>query len=105
MTEAISPELFQRLAALAAFELDAEESEYLRRELNHQIASLQELAAIPLDAETPAASHGVTYGEEITPALRVDVWTPYPNPEKILAQAPESADGYIVTPEIPHSEV
>jgi aspartyl/glutamyl-tRNA(Asn/Gln) amidotransferase C subunit len=105
MNEAILPELFQRLAQLAALELDAVESEYLRRELNHQIASIHELEAIPLDVDVPRAHHGVPFSEEITPALRADRWEPYANAADIVTLAPETAGGYIVTPEIPHSEV
>jgi aspartyl/glutamyl-tRNA(Asn/Gln) amidotransferase C subunit len=105
MSEPITPELFNHLVELAALELSPEEGEYLRRQLNNQLKAIHELEAIPLDASTPVTSHGVLYSPEITPALRSDDWQPYPQPEDILAQAPETEDGYIIVPEIPHTEL
>lgn len=105
MTEQISPELFQHLVLLGAMELDPAEAEYIRQQLNNQLKAINELAAIPLDENTPLASHGVPYTAEITPPIRKDVWQPEPNPEKILAQAPQIAERYIVVPEIPHTDL
>ena len=51
--QAISPEVFDHLVQLAALELDEEQSEYLRRELNSQLSAVRELEAIQLDPETP----------------------------------------------------
>jgi aspartyl-tRNA(Asn)/glutamyl-tRNA(Gln) amidotransferase subunit C len=103
--EAITPEIFNHLVELAALELSATEAEYLRRELNHQIKAVRELEAIPLDATTAITSHGVPYTAATTPAIRSDEWQPYPHPEDILAQAPETDDGYIVVPDIPHTDL
>jgi Asp-tRNA(Asn)/Glu-tRNA(Gln) amidotransferase C subunit len=47
----------------------------------------------------------VPYTLETSPAIRDDEWQPYPDPEEILAQAPETEEGYIVVPEIPHQEL
>jgi len=105
MTEPITPELFQHLVQLAALELGAEEAEYIRRQLNNQLKAINELAAIPLDESTPVASHGVPYTPGITPPIRSDEWQPYPRTEAILSQAPQLADGYIVVPEIPHTDI
>jgi Asp-tRNA(Asn)/Glu-tRNA(Gln) amidotransferase C subunit len=69
------------------------------------LKAIHELEAIPLEAGTLVTSHGVPYPPEITPALRSDEWQPYPRPEDILAQAPETEDGYIIVPEIPHTEL
>ena len=41
----------------------------------------------------------------ISPPPRADDWQAYPAPEEILAQAPESEEGYIIVPEIPHTEL
>jgi aspartyl/glutamyl-tRNA(Asn/Gln) amidotransferase C subunit len=105
MTEPITLELFQHLVQLAALELDAEEAEYIRRQLNNQLKAISELAAIPLDESALATSHGVLFTPEITPPIRADEWQPYPRAEAILSQAPQLADGYIVVPEIPHTDI
>jgi aspartyl-tRNA(Asn)/glutamyl-tRNA(Gln) amidotransferase subunit C len=105
MSDEITPELFKHLVELAALELDAEEGEYLRKQLNNQLKAIHELGSIPLDPATPLASHGVTYSEAASPNLRADEWRAFPDPKKILAQAPETDDGYIIVPEIPHTDL
>lgn len=105
MSDVITPELFQHLVELAALELSPDEAGYLRRELNNQLKAIHELEAIPLDPDTPIASHGVPYTPAIAPALREDVIQPHPDPARLLQIAPETAEGYIVVPEIPHQRV
>jgi len=105
MTDEITPELFTHLVELAALELSADESEYLRRQLNNQLKSIHELESIPLDPATPIASHGVPYTAETSAAIREDILAPYPNPARLLSGAPEVADNYIVVPEIPHQDL
>ncbi len=110
MSDQISPEVFEHLARLAALELDAQEAEYLREQLNQQLKAIHELEAIPFEANTPITSHGVPYTAATTPPTRLDEPRPDPAPEralasKILAQAPEFDDGYIIVPEIPHTEL
>ena len=101
----ITPDLFNHLVGLAALELAEEEAEYLRRELNNQMKAIEELEAIPLSEETPITSHGVPYSPQITPAARVDEWIACPNPEEIIAQAPDTKNGYVIVPDIPHTEL
>ena len=101
----ITPELFDHLVRLAALELSQEEAEYLRQELNNQLKAIDELEAIPLSDETPMTSHGVPYTPETTPPTRDDQWLACPNPEEILAQTPEVRDGYVVVPDIPHTDL
>ena len=101
--EAITPEVFNHLVELGALELDETESEYLRGELNNQLASIRELGAIHLDADVPAASHGVPYPADHKPPLREDDWVRYPDVNAITSQAPQFEDGYIVVPDIPHT--
>jgi aspartyl/glutamyl-tRNA(Asn/Gln) amidotransferase C subunit len=103
--EEITPELFEHLVILAALELTSDEAEYLRRELNNQLKAIHELEAIPLEAGIPATSHGVSYTPQTSPPMREDEWLPEPHPEEILAQAPEVDDGYVIVPEIPHTEL
>jgi aspartyl-tRNA(Asn)/glutamyl-tRNA(Gln) amidotransferase subunit C len=105
MTDAITPDVFNHLVELAALELDATQSEYLRSELNHQLKAIHELEAIPLDTSIPPALHGTPYPKEVSPEPRPDEWLACPNPEEILAQAPELENGYIIVPEIPHTQL
>ncbi len=105
MSEEITPEVFAHLVHLAAIELDPTQAEYLRRELNNQLNAIHELAAIPLEADVPVASHGIPYSLESSPALRPDEWQPYANPAAILEQAPRFEGGYIIVPDIPHEEL
>ena len=103
--EPITPVIFEHLVTLAALELQPEEAEYLRRQLNNQLKAIRELEAIPLEADVVTTSHGVPYTPAMVPSPRPDDWQPYPAPETILEQAPESDEGYIVVPEIPHTEL
>jgi aspartyl/glutamyl-tRNA(Asn/Gln) amidotransferase C subunit len=103
MTDEISPETFAYLVGLAALELDEQQAEYLRGELNHQLKAIHELEAIPLDENVPISLHGVSYPPEISPALRPDEWQPDPHSAAILGQAPRQAGGYIEVPDIPHT--
>jgi aspartyl/glutamyl-tRNA(Asn/Gln) amidotransferase C subunit len=105
LMEEIDVEVFTHLMELAALELKPEEAEYLRRELNNQLRSIKELQAIPLDKDTLVATHGVPYSPDISPPVREDEWVPEPKPEAILGQAPQVDDGYIIVPEIQHTEL
>jgi aspartyl-tRNA(Asn)/glutamyl-tRNA(Gln) amidotransferase subunit C len=105
MSEDISPELFAHLVDLAALELKPEESEYLRKQMNNQLKSVNELVSIPLGADQVVASHGITYSPEISSKNRNDEWIAHLEPDKLLQQAPEIDNGYIIVPEIPHKEL
>ncbi len=105
MTDTITLDIFEHLVLLAALELEPEEAVYLRRELNHQLTAINELEAIPLDADIPVSLHGVAYTSETSPELRSDEWSAYENSEGIVKQAPQKEDGYIVVPDIPHTDL
>lgn len=105
MNDEITPELFNHLVELAALELSAEEGEYLRRELNHQLRSIHELETIPLDPDTPIASRGVPYTSQISAPIREDDLRSSSAPHRLLGAAPEIDNGYIVVPEIPHQDL
>ncbi|NLG70425.1 MAG: Asp-tRNA(Asn)/Glu-tRNA(Gln) amidotransferase subunit GatC [Chloroflexi bacterium] len=105
MNEEINRETFDHIVQLAALELSEEEAEYLRQQLNNQLKSIHELEAIPLEGEISPTSHGVPYTRATTPEIREDKWVPYPTPQDILAAAPEVEDGYIVVPDIPHTDL
>ena len=101
MPEAITPEIFDKLIGLASLEVGEEEGKYLRQELNNQLSSVAELETIHLDDSVQVSSHGVDYSQEISPKMREDLLDSTKNPEKIIAKAPESEDGYFVVPNIP----
>ena len=105
MTDEISRDVFDKMVELAALELSPEEADYLYQQLNNQLTAVAELAAIPLDKDTQAASHGVPYTPENSPQVREDVLDPYPNPEEILAQAPDTDGIYFVVPDIPREDL
>ncbi len=104
-TEPITPEIFARLVDLAALQLAPQEAEYIRQQLNNQLKAVRELEAIPLDTQISVTSHGVPYTPQSTPPIRPDEWTPCPDPQAILAQAPEVDEGYLIVPEIPHTDL
>ncbi len=99
----IDPETFAHLVDLAALEMDASEADYLRKELNHQLQTIDELAAIPLDEDVEIAAHGVSYPVERSAPLRSDEIKSYSDPAGIIHLAPESDEGYAVVPDIPHT--
>lgn len=103
--EEISRPVFDHLVDLAAFELDEDEAEYLRGELNGQLKAIAELEAIDIPAELEIVTHGVPYPQENRQALRQDAVHPYADVESILEQAPEIEDRYIVVPDIPNEEL
>ena len=105
MTDKISPEDFDRLADLASLELPLDEAEYLRKELNNQMLSIEVLESIPIDAEIRTAAHGIPYDELNSAIPREDISRQDPNRDDILKQAPELEDGYIVVPDISHEEL
>lgn len=96
---------FDHLVELAAFELDEDEAEYLRGELNGQLKSIAELAAIDIPEGIEITSHGVPYPPQTRPALREDEAILCADSDLILEQAPELEDRYIVVPDIPNEEL
>ncbi len=105
MASKITPEDFQRLADLASLDLPEHEAEYLRRELNNQMVSIEVLESIPIEAGIDAAAHGLPYTEDNSALPREDLSRQDPHRQEILDQAPELEDGYIVVPDISHQEL
>lgn len=103
--ESITPEVFAHLVRLGELELTPQESEYLRAQLNGQLRAVREMAAIVVDPETPITTHGVPYTEAARPPLRDDQVEVCPDSEAIVAQAPQTRDGYILVPDIPHTDL
>lgn len=105
MTEKITKEIFNHMVDLAALELTETEAEYLRKQLNNQISSIEELIAINIDETIPHAAHGVSYTKENSASMREDKWVPFDNVEAILSQAPEVDNRFYVVPNIPHEDL
>jgi aspartyl-tRNA(Asn)/glutamyl-tRNA(Gln) amidotransferase subunit C len=106
MDDEITPEVFAHLVSLAALELGPEESEYLRQQLNGQLKAVRELERIPIGDDVPPAAHGVPYPPENRQALRADrAQVDAALAARIVAQAPESDEGYFVVPEIKHTQL
>jgi aspartyl-tRNA(Asn)/glutamyl-tRNA(Gln) amidotransferase subunit C len=103
--EEITREIFDHLVDLAALEMDEDEAEYLRSELNSQLNAIHELEAIELDPEVTITSHGVPYKDTIRAPLRDDNIEASEEADSILAQAPEVEDRYILVPDIPSEEL
>jgi aspartyl/glutamyl-tRNA(Asn/Gln) amidotransferase C subunit len=102
----INPELFARLAQLAALNLDPRESEYLRAQLNGQLRAIADLERIAVPDEVPPAAHGVPFPPDIRPPLRIDRAAVDPIlAARILRQAPEGEEGYFVVPDIEHTQL
>ena len=96
-TQRINPELFEKLVGLAALELSPEQATYLYEEMNHQLASVEALSQIPLPEDVEASLHGL---EPQAAGPRKDEWKPFPDPEAILALAPEIEDGMFSVPDV-----
>ncbi len=105
MNEEITPEIFEHLVQLGALELDDEEAQYLRRQLNNQLKAIHELEAIPVSEDINITSHGIPYTPRIMSPIRGDEWLPNPDSNEIIAQVPETDEGYIVVPDIPHTDL
>jgi aspartyl/glutamyl-tRNA(Asn/Gln) amidotransferase C subunit len=102
MPDEITPEIFAYLVDLASFELEPSNQEYLRKQLNHQLKAIHELADIPLKDDIPPSLHGVDYPPTNCPPIREDVPNAFDAIEKLTGQVPQFEDGYVVVPDIPH---
>lgn len=107
MSDAITPELFAYLVGLAALELEADEAEYLRAQLNQQLKAIDELnrAAGDLSDAADADGHGLPYPTARRLPLRADVPAGSPLAAALLAGGPETEDGFFVVPDIPNQEL
>ncbi len=101
----ITPDVFAHLVELAALELSEQEADYLRGELNQQLRAIHDLEAIDLPDQIEITSHGVPYAPEIRSELRADDERSAELADRILEQAPELEDRYLVVPDIPHTEL
>jgi aspartyl/glutamyl-tRNA(Asn/Gln) amidotransferase C subunit len=101
----MTPEVFQHLVDLAALELSPGEAEYLRAELNLQLKSIAQLAAVEIPAGTPTTTHGIPFTDDRRQALRADDIRPAVEADDILSQAPEREGRYLVVPDVPPAQL
>ena len=102
MSDPIDTESFAHLVELASFEFEPSQAEYLRDQLNKQLKSINELAAIPLDDDIPPARHGIPYPTQNCPPIREDKTEAIPDRDDLTGQFPQFEDGYVIVPDIPH---
>ena len=102
MTKPVDRKLFDELAKTGALKISPEEAEPLLNELNEQLSVIHQLEAIPLEDAIRPVIHGNPYPPEIRCELREDEWKPFPSPAEIIAQAPVSREGCVVSPDVVH---
>lgn len=105
MSENITEEIFNHMVELAALELDEEESQYLRKELNNQLLAIEELRAFPMPEGVEPAAHGVPFPDSISAPIREDIPKAFSDPDSIIAGAPESEDRYFIVQDIQHEDL
>ena len=101
----IDPETFSHLIELASFEFEPDQADYLRDQMNRQLKTIDELAAVPIDENVPTEIHGVPYPAENRLDLRDDKSSHFPDRDHLTAQFPQFEDGYVIVPDIPHQEL
>lgn len=105
MEEVITKTMFEDLVQTAMIELSPEEKEEIRAELNEQMKIIRELETIPLEGDLKPVVHGNPFPPEIRGELREDIVVPFDNVAGIMAQAPRTKDGYVVSPDVPHQKL
>lgn len=101
----IDPVTFSHLVELASFEFEPDQADYLREQLNRQLKTIDELAAVPLVENLPTEIHGVPYPQVNSQVLRADSSSAFPDRDLLTKQFPEFDNGYVIVPDIPHQEL
>lgn len=94
--EKISPEAFEKIVDMAAFELEPAEKAYLLEQLNLQLQSVQELLNVPLEDESTLPKKHIP---RVGDVHRADEWRAFGKPREIVARAPQNEDGMFLVPE------
>ncbi len=105
MDEVIDKNNFAALAAAGGISLTADEAENLREEINRQMCVIRQLDVIPLEDHIRPVTHGNPYPEAVRCELREDINYSFENKGGIIAQAPVTRNGYIVSPDVPHQKI
>ncbi len=85
----------RRIARLARIAVAEDEVEHLQGELNAMLAFVEQLSEVNVDGIEPMTS--------VTPMamkMRADAVTDGGNAEAVLANAPQSEDGYYMVPKV-----
>ncbi|MBI1201403.1 MAG: Asp-tRNA(Asn)/Glu-tRNA(Gln) amidotransferase subunit GatC [Rhodopseudomonas sp.] len=85
----------RRIAHLARIAVKEDEVAHLQGELNAMLAFVEQLSEVNVDGVEPMTS--------VTPMamkMRTDVVTDGDNPEAVLANAPQSDDGFYLVPKV-----
>lgn len=101
----ITREIFEHLVLLAAFELDEQQADYLREQMNGQLQAIRDLEAIEIPEGLERTSHGVDYTPEISAPEREDEIIPSDKADAILEQAPAVEERFLIVPDLPHTEL
>lgn len=101
----IDPETFSHLIELASFEFEPDQADYLRDQLNRQLKTIDELAAVPLNDSLITEIHGVPYPSENRQPLRPDKTSEFKDRDLLTSQFPQFEDGFVIVPDIPHQEL
>lgn len=83
------------IAELARIEVKDEELDHLAGELSNILTFVEQLSEVNTDGVAPMTSVA-----DITAPLRADVVNDGGCPEKILANAPEAAEGFFTVPKV-----
>ncbi len=85
----------RRIAHLARIAVKEEEVEHLKGELNAMLAFVEQLSEVNVEGVEPMTS--VT---PMAPRMREDAVTDGGKPEAVLANAPQSDDGFYLVPKV-----
>lgn len=102
--EEITRKKFDELVAVGEIELTPSEAEQLFHEMNAQMKIFEQLEAIPADALSPMI-YGDRCPDQEFSELREDHPSAFENAVGIIAQAPRSRGGYIVSPDLAHQKL
>lgn len=94
--EKITPEAFEKIVEMAAFDLEPQEKTYLLEQLNHQLQSVQELLDIPLEDSSASPLNSIP---RVGNVPREDKWQAFDAPRTIIERAPQHEDGMFLVPE------
>ncbi|HYA35752.1 MAG TPA: Asp-tRNA(Asn)/Glu-tRNA(Gln) amidotransferase subunit GatC [Candidatus Binataceae bacterium] len=94
-SEKISVEQVRHVALLARLELSAEDEAKLQTDMSNILDYVDKLNELDTSAIEPTAQ----VGEAGTP-MRDDAVTNYPDPERMLANAPKRRGGFFEVPKI-----
>jgi len=94
--EKITPEAFEKIVEMVAFDLEPQEKAYLLEQLNHQLQSVQELLDIPLENDVDLSFNKIPRVGDVP---RQDKWQAFDQARGIIERAPQNEDGMILVPE------